>query len=158
MTEPLRLYETRIKPEWIDSYQHMNVAHYITVCDQANWEFWRLVNGDRDMEARDGHEYVIVENHVHYINEVVLDAEVYVTTQLLACDDKRFILFHNVWRVSDGALSATNEVKSLGFDLNTRRIEAFLPDVQARLNDVMAQHKDLPIPDAAGKGIALSRR
>ncbi len=158
MSTPLLLYDTRIKPEWIDEYDHMNVAHYITVCDQANWAFWALVSGERPMEERDGHEYVIVENHVHYIRELSLGTAVHVSTQLLACDDKRFILFHKVWRTEDNVLCATNEVKSLGFNLKERRIEAFLPEVRQRLDTIAAEHQSLGLPEQASKGIVLKHQ
>ncbi|MEM7344230.1 MAG: thioesterase family protein [Chloroflexota bacterium] len=158
MAEPLRLYETRIKPEWIDEFEHMNVAHYITVCDQATWAFWHFVNDDRQMEERDGHEYAIVESHVTYAREVALDEPVYVTTQLLGYDDKRFILFHKLWKAEDDTLSATNEVKGLGFNLNERRIESFLPEVQAKMSDILAEHETLGVPPQAGQGIALKKR
>ncbi len=157
MTEPLRLYETRIKPEWIDEFEHMNVAHYITVCDQANWAFWNFMNGNRLMEQRDGHEYVIVENHVHYINELVVDEPIHVTTQLLACDDKRFILFHKLWRDADGVLAATNEAKGLGFNLNERRIESFLPKVKEQMNNLLQSQGNMSIPEQAGNGITLNK-
>ncbi|MEM1382947.1 MAG: thioesterase family protein [Pseudomonadota bacterium] len=155
---PLTLFETRVKPEWIDEFEHMNVAHYITVCDQANWGFWNLVNAPDGMEARAGHEYVIVENHVHYLDELPLGAAIRVTTQLLDHDDKRYILFHRVWRESDGALSATNEVKCLGFNLRERRIERWAPRVVARLDAAAAAHLPLGQPDQAGQGIALKKR
>ena len=158
MTEPLKLFATRVKPEWIDEYGHMNVAHYITVCDQATWAFWHFVNDDRCLDQRDGHEYVVLENHVHYISEVVLDTPVQVTTQLLACDDKRFILFHRLWNTEDETLSATNEVKALGFNLRERRIEAFTAEVHDRLNQLRQQHRELPTPEQAGRGIALHKR
>lgn len=158
MTEPLKLYETRVKAEWIDDYDHMNVAHYITVCDQANWEFWRLVNDGRGMEERDGHEYVIVENHVVYINELPLGTPIHVTTQLLSYDDKRHILFHHLWRTEDGVLSATNEVKGLGFNLKERRIERFQRSVLANLERLHAEHRALGTPDQAGQGIVLKKR
>ena len=158
MAEPLKLYETRVKPEWIDEFNHMNVAHYVTVCDQANWAFWNLMNEDEDMAARDGHEYVIVESHIHYLDELPLDAPIAVTTQLLGADDKRYILFHRVWRLSDGALSATNEVKCLGFNLNERRIETFRQAPKARIAALLEEHRTLPPPEQAGLGIAMKRR
>ena len=157
MDAPLKTHEDRIRPEWIDEYGHMNVAHYITVCDQATWAFWELVNGGRELDARDGHEYVVLENHVHYMNEVLEGAPVHVTTQLLAHDDKRFILFHHMWRTEDGALSATNEVKALGFNLAERRIEAFLPEVRECLAGVLAAHRALGVPEQAGQGIVLKK-
>ena len=158
MTEPLKLVSTRIKPEWIDEYGHMNVAHYVTVCDQATWAFWHFVNDDRRLDERNGHEYVVLENHVHYINEVVLDTPVHVTTQLLACDDKRFILFHRLWKSVDETLSATNEVKALGFNLRERRIEPFTAEVHDQLTQLQRQHLQLPAPEQAGLGIALQKR
>lgn len=158
MTEAPRLYETRVKPEWIDEYGHMNVAHYITVCDQATWAFWERVNGGRGIAERDGHEYIIVENHVHYLSELTLGEPVHVTTQLLAHDDKRFILFHRLWKSADGTLSATNEVKGLGFNLAERHIESFMPDVLGRLEAIAAEHATLGVPEQAGRGIELKRK
>ncbi len=158
MNDAPRMHETRIKPEWIDEYGHMNVAHYVTVCDQATWAFWNMVNGGNGMDDRDGHEYIILESHINYINEVILDDPVYVTTQLIAHDDKRFILFHKMWRETDGALSATNEVKGLAFNLKERRIENFIGDVHEALAKTQKEHEALDLPEQAGLGIALKRR
>lgn len=158
MTEPFRTFETRIKHEWIDDFGHMNVAHYTTVCDQATWAFWNLVNDGQQLNERESHEYVILESHVHFINEVVEDDPVHVTTQLIGHDDKRFILFHRMWRDTDGALSATNEVKGLAFNLAERRIESFLPEVRDRFADILTVHQTLDAPEQAGLGIALKRR
>jgi len=157
MKEPLHTYETNIRTEWIDEYGHMNVAHYVTVCDQATWAFWQFVNAGRQLEERNGHEYVILESHVHYLNEVLEGDPVHVTTQLLDHDDKRFVLFHRMWRDTDGMLSATNEVKGLAFNLPERRIESFLPQVRERLGRIQEAHRSLEMPDTAGKGIALKR-
>lgn len=156
---PLRLIETRVKRDWIDEFDHVNIAHYLTICDQANWAFWNWLNApESTMDARDGSEYIIVENHVHYIEELPLDAEIYITTQLLGVDDKRFVLFHHVYKAATQALSATNEVKFLGFNLKRRGVEAWRPMVRARLDAVAAAHARLDTPPQAGLGIALKRR
>ena len=158
MAEPLKLWQGTVQPEWIDEFEHVNIAHYLTICDQSNWAFWNLVNKPNDMTARDGHEYIIVENHVHYIAELALGTAIHVTTQLLALDDKRFVLFHHLWRDEDSALSATNEVKFLGFNLKSRRIEPWAADVKARLDAIAADHARLEAPAKAGQGISLGRR
>ncbi|NKB28715.1 MAG: hypothetical protein GKR99_14660 [Rhodobacteraceae bacterium] len=155
---PLKLFETRVRPEWIDEFHHVNVAHYISVCDNANWAFWNLMNTPHEMADRDGHEYAILENHVNYINELALDEPIHVTTQLLAHDDKRLILFHRVIRDADGVLAATNEAKFLGFNLTERRAETWRPRVAEKLAEVMREHRDLLRPEQAGLGIALKRR
>jgi len=156
---PLRLYETRVKPEWIDEFNHVNIAHYLTICDQSNWRFWNGINvPEGTMEARAGHEYVIVENHVHYISELSLDESIYVTTQVLGADDKRYILFHRVYKAENDTLSATNEVKCIGFNLNERRIEAWRLPVKERLDAILTAHETLGRPDQAGLGIELKKR
>ena len=116
------------------------------------------MNNPHDMADRDGHEYAILENHVNYINELALDEPIHVTTQLLAHDDKRLILFHRVIRDADGVLAATNEAKFLGFNLTERRAETWRPRVAEKLAEVMREHRDLLRPEQAGLGIALKRR
>lgn len=156
---PLKLFNTRVREAWIDEYEHVNIAHYLTICDHANWAFWNWINGPSGtIDARDGHEYAIVENHVHYLDELALGAEIEVTTQLLAFDAKRFILFHHVVRKDNGAVAATNEVKFLGFNLKERRAEAWSDTVSDRLAQVLNAHEGLECPPKAGSGIALSSR
>ena len=157
-SEPLELTRTKVQPEWIDEFGHVNVAHYITICDMANWAFWNLLNAPKEMEDRDGHEYAILENHVCYLDELALGEEIRVTTQLLSHDDKRFIVFHKVWKVSNGALSATNEVKFLGFNLNSRGVQPWSDAVLAKLSEIQTAHDQLATPEEAGQGIMLKKK
>jgi acyl-CoA thioester hydrolase len=156
---PLTLFRTEIRPEWIDAFEHVNIAHYLTICDHANWALWNWINGpEGTMEARKGHEYIIVENHVHYIDEIALATPIHITTQLIGFDDKRYVLFHHVWKSHGNVLAATNEVKCLGFNLIERRPEKWQPSVAERLQLIHGTHAALGLPEAAGQGIALKRR
>lgn len=156
---PLQLVENRVRGEWVDEYGHLNMAHYLTICDQANWAFWNWINHpDQTIESRAGHEYVIVENHVRYTGELAEGDGFAITTQLTALDDKRMLLFHHVLNAADGSLAATNEVKCLGFNLGTRRIEPWQPRVRDRLQAVLAAHAALGDPEGAGQGISLRSR
>ncbi len=155
---PCTLVENTVKPEWVDEYQHLNMAHYLTICDQANWAFWNWINAPlQTIEAREGHEYVIVENHVWYTGELHEGAAFSIDTQLTDLDGKRFILFHRVLD-PDGNVAAMNEVKCLGFNLETRRPEAWQPGVAERLGAIQAAHSVLGRPDHSGQGIALAKR
>lgn len=156
---PLTLFKAEVRPEWIDDFEHVNIAHYLTICDHANWAFWNWVNGpEGTIEARRGHEYIIVENHVHYLDELALGTPLHVTTQLLGFDAKRYVLFHHVWKTGTDALAATNEVKVLGFNLFERRSETWRPVVVERLELIGEAHAGLDQPPQAGLGIALKRR
>ena len=153
---PRRMFETRVRPEWIDEFDHVNIAHYLTICDHANWAFWNWINApDGTTEARDGHEYAIVETHVRYLDELALGTPIHVTTQLLGYDTKRYLRFHRVYRSETGSPAATGEVKCLAFNLADRRAERWRPVVLERLERIHTVHTALGRPPEAGQGISL---
>lgn len=155
---PLTGWTGEVIPDWLDEFGHVNIAHYLTICDQANWAVWNALNApETRMEDRGGQEYVIVENHVCYLDELRGGERVSVTTQLLAHDAKRMILFHEVW-TGAGVRAATNEAKFLAFDLEARRAATWRPAVAAALERLAAVHDGLPRPAEAGRAIALSPR
>lgn len=155
---PLHLAEGRVKPEWVDDYNHLNMAHYLTICDQATWAFWNWVNAPaQTLAARQGHEYAVVESHIIYTGELTEGEAYRIETQLTDVDAKRFILFNRVLH-ADGSPAATNEVKCLGFNLETRRPETWKPGVRERMQLVMDVHARLTRPEQSGQGIALKKR
>lgn len=157
--EELTLFRTQVREQWIDAFGHVNTAHYLTIGDHANWAFWNWLNGPAGtIEARDGHEYVIVQNSVNYLDEIALDTPIHVTTQLLDVDEKRYILFHRIWKSDGNVLAATNEVKCLAFNLAERRAERWRPVVAERLSQIHAAQAYLEIPKEAGVGITLKRK
>lgn len=156
---PLTLFSTQVRREWLDEFEHVNTAHYITICDHANWAFWNWINAPHGQpDQRGGHEYAVVASQVNYLDELAFGTNIHVETQLLAFDAKRLILFHNLYKSDSGSLAATNEVKFLGFDLKERRGEAFQAGVAERLALIAQAHAGLDTPKQAGRAIALSSR
>ncbi len=153
--EPLLLHEDKVRAEWVDEYDHMNLAYYVAVCDWGTYKFWELANDGRTLDERDGMEYAIVETHVNYLREVRLGDELIVESQLLGFDKKRFHLFHTLRHAQQNFVSATNEVMGLGFNLNARGIQPFSESVQARLAEIFEGQKSLPKPANAGRSIAI---
>ena len=154
-TNSITLHRGKVRAEWIDEYGHMNLSYYVLICDQATYAFWELVNDERDIDERGGFEYAVVETHVNYLQELRLNDPVRVRTQLLAYDEKRFRIFHELLHDSEGFLSATNEVMALGFDLNERAICTFNETVQANLAEVCSAHQKLETPRNAGRAISF---
>jgi YbgC/YbaW family acyl-CoA thioester hydrolase len=154
---PLRLVRSTVKHEWIDEYGHLNMAHYLTICDEANWAFWNWINApEQTMEQRGGHEYIVVESHVIYRAELAEGAQFAIDTQLTDLDDKRYILLHHVHAAS-AALVATNEVKCLGFNLESRRPQPWRDVVGRRLEQIRQAHAGLPAAES-GASIVLEQR
>ena len=145
--------EGLVKPDWIDSYGHMNMAMYVQACDHATYAFWEHVNDNRPLDERGGAEYAVVETHVRYLRELRLGDAVRVTTQLLGADEKRFCVFHRLLHAEEGYVAATNEVMALGFDLGERGLRPFGDAVRARLARVLVEHSRIPRPQSAGRSI-----
>ncbi len=156
--EPLLLHRDSVRAEWVDEYDHMNLAYYVAVCDWGTYNFWELANEGRKLEQREGMEYAVVETHVNYLREVRLADELLVESQLLGYDEKRFNLFHTLKHATEGFVSATNEVMGLGFDLNARTIQPFAERVQAKLAEIFAGQQFLPRPVNAGRSISLPKK
>ena len=156
--QSLVLHRDTVRPEWVDEYDHMNLAYYVLVCDQATYEFWELINDRKSISDRNGMEYAVVETHVNYIREVRLNDPLIVTTQLLGFDEKRFHIFHELRHAEQELISATNEIMALGFDLNFRGIQPFQASVQGFMKRVYEKHKLLEIPENAGRSIGIKRK
>jgi len=153
--QPLLLHRDSVRTEWVDEYDHMNLAYYVAICDWGTSKFWELANNGQNIDERGGMEYAVVETHVNYIREVRLADELIVSTQLLSYDEKRFHLFHTLKHAKEGFVSATNEVMSLGFSLNERGIQPFRTEVQRKLAEIFKGQSELPVPTNAGRAISL---
>lgn len=151
----LLLHEDKVRPEWVDEYDHMNLAYYVAVCDWGTYNFWELANCGQPLDERAGMEYAVVETHVNYLREVRLGDELIVETQLLGFDQKRFHLFHTMKHKRERFVSATNEVMALGFNLNVRGIQPFTRRVQEELEKIFKGQRRLPNPANAGRSISL---
>ena len=155
-----RLFRLRsaVKPEWIDEYGHLNMAYYVLICDHATAAFWDAMNAPDTQDRRDGAEYAVVETHVNYLDELRVGAPVLVTTQLLAADTKRFRIFHCLYHEDEGYLAATNEVMSLGFNLDSRAMMEFVPRARDRLAQTVSEHAAIERHANAGRAIGQPRR
>ena len=157
-SQPLVLHRDVVKQEWVDEYDHMNLAYYVLVCDEATYEFWNLVNDNLPLSDRNGMEYAVVETHVNYIQEVRLNDPLVVTTQLIDWDEKRFHIYHELSHANEDFVSATNEVMALGFSLEKRGVQPFSDSVRVKIYELFNSHKRLPRPRNTGRSIGISRQ
>jgi carnitine 3-dehydrogenase len=77
----------------------------------------------------------------------------YVTTQLLAVDEKRLQVFHRLHRGRDDALIATDEQMHLHVDTAAAKATAVDPAVRAKLEAIRNDQAGLPRPQQAGRSI-----
>lgn len=150
-------HETVIS-DWVDYNGHMNVAYYVLVFDHATDVFLQSISMNNELRESTGSSVFVAEAHVTYEDEVMQDDIVDVSSQIVGIDEKRLHLFHRMYRRSDGALAATNELMILQVDLNTRRVGPFPDSVLLQLQDIWAEHAEFPRPDQLGRVMGIPNK
>jgi carnitine 3-dehydrogenase len=155
--KPLRLLDTVVRPEWVDYNRHMSDFRYSQVFGEAMDALFRRVGVD-EAYRNTGRMYYSVENHVTHLGEAKSGEPLYVTTQLLAVDDKRVHVFHRMHRGRDDRQIATAEQMYLHVDTGAAKAAPADAAVRARLESIRGGHSGLPLPPEAGRAVGQARR
>jgi acyl-CoA thioester hydrolase len=145
----------RVEPGWIDYNGHLNMAYYNVLFDRAVDEVYELLGLGLAYVEVSRHSTFTAEVHVRYLRELHAGDPVRVTFQLLGYDAKRLHYFEALHHAEENWLSATSENMALHVDMDARKTAAFPPDVAARLERMKTAHASLPIPEGAGRRIAM---
>jgi len=145
----------RVEPQWIDYNGHLNMAYYNVLFDRAVDEVYEQLGIGLDYLKRTQHSTFTAEVHVRYLRELHENDPVKVTFQLLDFDAKRIHYFEQLLHAEEGWLSATSENMTLHVDMATKKVAAFPDGVMRTLARVKAAHAALPLPDGAGRRIAM---
>lgn len=154
---PLALYETAVRPEWIDYNGHLTESGYLLVFGDSSDALFRFVGIDEAYRAA-GHSLYTVETHLHNLREVAEGEPLRLTLQLLDADGKRLHLFHAMHHGRTGELLATAEQLLLHVDMTAGRVAPLPPVLAARLAAIREAHAHLPVPDRVGRPISMRRR
>jgi acyl-CoA thioester hydrolase len=145
----------RVEPGWIDYNGHLNMAYYNVLFDRAVDEVYEVLGLGLDYVKATRCSTFTAEVHVRYLRELMVDAPVRVTFQLLGFDAKRMHYFEQLFHAEEGWLSATSENMALNVDMTVKKVAAFPDAVMARLAGMKAAHDTLPIPDGVGRRIMM---
>jgi acyl-CoA thioester hydrolase len=145
----------RVEADWIDYNGHLNMAYYNVLFDRAVDEVHELLGCGHAYMKRSRHSTFVVETHVRYLRELHAGDPVRVTVQLLDFDLKRMHYFEQLFHAEEGWLSATSENMVLHVNVEAKKTAAFPDDIAARLKRMKAAHAHLPLPDGAGRRIAM---
>lgn len=139
-----RYVEATVEAGWLDYLGHVNYLEYQRVADEATDRLWRELHEGRDIEARAGAEYAIVELQIRFQRELKLGDRIQVETRVIGYDDKRLSLQHDVMR--GGELCCRIVFVALSFHLSDRKVRPFQPAVLARLAALYAPVTEAPLP------------
>jgi len=149
--ELLRL-DMVVRPEWTDYNNHLSDFQYGHLFGCAMDALYRRVGIDAAYRAAGGMFYT-VESHVKHLAEAKAGDALYVTTQVLAVDDKRLHVFHRLHRRGDDTLLATGEQLHLHVDMASAKAAPADAAVRGKLEQLCAAHAALPAPREAGRSV-----
>ncbi len=157
MSHPLCLHTDSVCQEWLDVNDHMNVAYYALVFDQAAEAFMGHLGVDDEYIAAQDASWVALESHTTFGRELRLGDKLRVTAQVLDADAKRIHLFQVMEHAEEGFQAASNELMIMHLDLRQRRSSPFPDTVAQRLTSIAEEHCDLSRPPEQGSVIGIRR-
>ncbi len=155
------ILRTRIKPEWLDYNNHMNVAYYVLIFDLAGVELVSQLGLSEAVTEKTGISWMVLENHITYNNEVVLDQPVEIRCQLIDHDNKRLHLYFEMYAYTEQGveyLASTLEQMAMCVDLNSRSSCEFPSEVVEQINAMAKLQSELTTPANIGRKIGIRRR
>ena len=158
MSKPIVEYQDVVRPEWIDSNGHMNLAYYVVVFDYGTDALYRALDIGDDYREVSGNSCFTAETHTLYEREVHLGDRLLVRTWLLGADAKRLHYFHEMFHVDSGERSAVQEIMALHIDMRVRRVAPFPAERQIALRHAVTEYAPETLPKGAGRRIALPGR
>ena len=158
---PLDRFRGEVLPEWIDYNGHMNLAYYTVLFDYATDLLFDALGLGLDYRQTTHMGTFVAETHNRYERELLVGARVRVATQIVAADEKRLHLAHEMFALDGpnaGHRAATQELLFLHVDLVARRVCPFPADLRRRVTTWAEAHAGLAPPDWVGRRISMSGR
>ncbi len=137
----VHLASRKIIKEWTDYNEHMNMAYYVLIFDEA-WE--TILNKFRmgGLSAKETkRSTMVVETRTTYNNEVKENDEVEVVCTFFDHDKKRLHLKCEMYETKTKTLAATMESVSLYIDLEKRKVTEFEDEKIEIMDQFIEQNK-----------------
>lgn len=149
-------FQTPIVADWVDYNGHLRDAFYMLIFSYATDAFMDRIGLTGDNRDASGHSLFTLECHINYLEEVKLDEQVEVHTQIIAHDSKRIHLYHSLHRVGVDDPLAASEQMLLHVDLAAGpRSAPFDEAVRKSLTAIVESQQDLTLPHYVGRVIGL---
>ena len=136
------LKSQKIIKEWVDFNNHLNMAYYVLIFDQACevlLEKFKMGAVSAENERR---STMVVETNTRYIGEVKEGDEVDIMLTFFDHDKKRLHLSLDMIEKQTNKISASIEWLSLYVNLETRKVTEFENEKVIIMNDFIKQNKN----------------
>ena len=114
-----------VKQEWVDYNDHMNMAYYVLIFDQALEVALEKFNMGESAAKDLNRSTMVVETNTKYLSEVKQEDEIDINMTYFDHDKKRLHIKMEMIEKSKKKISATIEWISLYIDLSLRKVTEF---------------------------------
>ena len=132
----------KIIKEWVDYNNHLNMAYYILIFDQALEVMLEKFKMGADSAKNNYRSTMVVETNTKYIREVKEGDEVDIVLTFFDHDKKRLHLKLEIIEKETKKISATIEWLSLYVNLQTRKVTEFENEKIEIMDDFINQNKN----------------
>jgi acyl-CoA thioester hydrolase len=136
------LKSQKIIKEWVDYNNHLNMAYYILIFDQALEIMLEKFKMGADSAKSEKRSTMVVETNTKYINEVKQGDEVDILLTFFNHDKKRLHLKLEMIEKKKEKISASIEWLSLYVNLETRKVTEFENEKLKIMDHFIEQNKD----------------
>ena len=135
------LKSQKIIKEWVDYNNHLNMAYYILIFDQALEVMLEKFKMGADSAKNEKRSTMVVETNTKYISEIKQEDEVDIMLTFFDHDKKRLHLKLEMIEKKTQKLSATMEWISLYIDLDIRKVTEFENEKIKIMNQFIEKNK-----------------
>ncbi len=140
----LPVYHRKTIPaDYLDVMGHMNVRWYMTLFDEAAWQFFISFGMDRNYYEDTHNGAFALKHFIRYLAEVHAGETVAVRIRVLGRSAKRVHFMHFLINETTGKVAATMEALGSHADLAARRTSTFPDTVAAALDGLIAGQSNL---------------
>ena len=133
-----------VKPEWIDAYDHMNMAKYVQLFDDVTYALLDRVDLGLEYTKRTMQGLFVVDARVKFLKELRVGTPLEVTMRLVGVDHVRLHLWLEMREAGSNSISATQEQVGLHADLARRKTLRFSDEQRSALQSVVDRHRAEP--------------
>ena len=135
------LKSQKIIKEWVDYNNHLNMAYYVLIFDQACEVLLEKFKMGAVSAKNERRSTMVVETNTRYISEVKESDEVDIMLTFFDHDKKRLHLSLKMIEKKTKKISASIEWLSLYVNLETRKVTEFENEKIIIMNDFIKQNK-----------------
>ena len=157
--QPLLIYSTAVAPEWIDYNGHMRDAYYGLVLSYAADALMDHLGLDEAYRKSTSATLYTLEQHLHFLHEVMKTDHLQVRVRLLAADAKRMHAAFDFYCARFPDPVAIGEVMLLHVQQGAAPASAPFPEPIARaVAALVASSASMPAPGPPSRRLELKVR